>query len=160
MDGFVALYRWILAAKTAPKHGCASAWTNYAISIPTTFRYSLPSGLPLCACGNTEILALWILTEVNLNRGDFHRDTFIELVWSFEQKNPPTRFYPIGRQMLRSFQHVKRSARQKWPCLFCFHISSRNLQFLNMVPTIDLLVEQTSHFFYYSFLKVSVDQFS
>jgi len=25
MDGFVTLYRWILAAKTAPKHGRASA---------------------------------------------------------------------------------------------------------------------------------------
>jgi hypothetical protein len=25
MDGFVTLYRWILAAKTAPKHGCAPA---------------------------------------------------------------------------------------------------------------------------------------
>jgi hypothetical protein len=25
MDGFVTLYRWILTAKTAPKHGRASA---------------------------------------------------------------------------------------------------------------------------------------
>jgi hypothetical protein len=25
MDGFVTLYRWILAAKTAPQHGRASA---------------------------------------------------------------------------------------------------------------------------------------
>jgi hypothetical protein len=25
MDGFITLYRWILAAQTAPKHGRASA---------------------------------------------------------------------------------------------------------------------------------------
>lgn len=89
MDGFVAFYRWILAAKTAPKHGRTSAWTHYAISIPTTFHCSSASGLSFCARRNTEILALWILTEVDLNRTDFHRDTFIELIWSFEQKKIP-----------------------------------------------------------------------
>jgi hypothetical protein len=41
-------------------------------------------------------LALRILAEIDLNRPDLYRDTFIELVWSFEQRNPPTRFYPIG----------------------------------------------------------------
>jgi hypothetical protein len=55
-------------------------------------------------------MALWILAEINLNRTDFYRDTFIELIWSFEQKNPPIRFYLVGGQMLSTFQHVKRSA--------------------------------------------------
>jgi hypothetical protein len=54
----------------------------------------------------------WALTQISgdgnvqervvrLNRADFHRDTFIELAWSFEHRNPSTRFYPIGGQMLR-----------------------------------------------------------
>lgn len=99
-----------------------SAWTNYAISIPVTFLCSLPSGLSLRARRNTKIPALWILTEVNLNRADFHRHTFIKLVWSFEQRNSLTRFYPIGGQMLRSFQHVKRSARHLVPLDYSFYI--------------------------------------
>ena len=41
-----------------------------------------------------------------------------------------------------------------------YYISIRNLQFLNMAPDIDLKVLQPAHFFDYSFLKVSVDQFS
>jgi hypothetical protein len=93
MDGFVTLYRWILAAKMAPKHGRAPAGTNYVIRIPTSFRCSSTSGLSCSASRNTEILALRILAEIDLNRADLHRDTFIELVWSFEQKNPPTRFF-------------------------------------------------------------------
>jgi hypothetical protein len=52
-----------------------------------------------------------ILAEVDLNRADLCRGTFIKLAWSFEQKNPPNRFYLAGGQMLSSFQHVKRSAR-------------------------------------------------
>jgi len=52
--------------------------------------------LSVCTRWNTKILALWILTEVDLNPTDFYRDTFIELVWSFDQKNPPTRFYLVG----------------------------------------------------------------
>ena len=75
---------------------------------PTTFRCPSASGLSLCARRNTEILALRILAEIDLNLADLHRNTFIELVWSFEQRNPPTRFYSIGGQMLRNFQHVKR----------------------------------------------------
>jgi hypothetical protein len=39
---------------------------------------------------------MWILAEVDLNRADLYRDTFIKLVWSFEQKNPPNRFYLAG----------------------------------------------------------------
>jgi hypothetical protein len=58
------------------------------------FRCSLPSGLSLCARRNTEILALWILTEVDLNRTDFYRDTFIELGWFFEQKKSPYQILP------------------------------------------------------------------
>jgi len=88
MDGLVTLDRWILAAKTAPKHGCASARTNYPISIPTTFPGSSASGLPYRASWYAEILALWILAEIDLNRADLYRHTFIELGWSFEQKIP------------------------------------------------------------------------
>ena len=58
-----------------------------------------------------------ILAEIDLNRADLYRNTFSELVWSFGQKNHPTRLYPIGGQMLRRFQHVKRSARLVLPCL-------------------------------------------
>jgi hypothetical protein len=39
---------------------------------------------------------LRILAKIDLNRADLHRHTFIELVWSFEQRNPPTRFYLVG----------------------------------------------------------------
>jgi hypothetical protein len=59
-----------------------------------------------------------ILTEVDLNGADFYRDTFIELAWSFEQRNPPNRFYLVGGQMLSSFQHVKRPAHRNRRCLF------------------------------------------
>jgi hypothetical protein len=83
---------------------------------PTTLYVSPPrSAAPrplgcLAVLAGMPILALRILAEIDLNRADLYRDTFIELVWCFGQRNPPTRFYPIGRQMLRSFQHVKRSA--------------------------------------------------
>jgi len=96
------------------------------LSIPTTFRCSSASGLSYRASRNAEILALRILAEIDLNRADLLRDTFIEPVWSFEQRNPPTKLYPIGRQMLRSFQHVKRSAREKWLCLFCLGSSRKS----------------------------------
>jgi hypothetical protein len=87
------------------------------LGIAATVLCSFASGLFLCTCRDPEILALWILAEVALNRADFYRNTFIELVWSFEQRNPPNRFYLAGGQMLRSFQHVKRSARNFSPYL-------------------------------------------
>jgi hypothetical protein len=83
MDGFVAFDRWILAAKTAPKHGRASARTNYGISVPTGFRCPSASGLSYRASRNTKILTLRIFAEINLNRADLYRDTFMELAWSF-----------------------------------------------------------------------------
>jgi len=91
MDGFVTLYRWILTTKTAPKHRRASAWTNHGISIPPTFCCSSASGLCHRASRNTKILALRILTEIDLNPANLYRNTFIELTWSFEQRNPPYR---------------------------------------------------------------------
>lgn len=94
MDGFVAFDRWILAAKTAPKHGRASARTNYGITISPGFRCPWASGLSHRASRNAEILTLRILTEIDLNRADLYRYTFIELAWSFEQRNPPIRFLP------------------------------------------------------------------
>ena len=60
-------------------------------------------------------MALWILAEIDLNRAGRYRNTFTELLWSFGHRNPPIAFYPIGGQMLRSFQHVKRSARYDVP---------------------------------------------
>ena len=60
---------------------------------------------------NAEILALWILAKTDLNRVDRYRNTLSELLWSFRQRNPPIASYTIGGQKLRSFQHVKRSAR-------------------------------------------------
>mgnify|MGYP007042412967 CR=1 FL=1 len=62
----------------------------YSLVLTLRLRF----GLSLCARRNTEILALWILTEVDLNRADFSRDTFIELVWSFEQRKSPYQILP------------------------------------------------------------------
>jgi hypothetical protein len=45
--------------------------------------------LPNRASRNAEILALRILAEIDLNRADLYRDTFIELAWSFEHKKSP-----------------------------------------------------------------------
>ena len=35
-----------------------------------------------------------ILAEVDLNHADFYRDTFIKLVWSFDQKKSPYQILP------------------------------------------------------------------
>ena len=61
---------------------------NYAISIPATFRCSSAFGLSHRDSWNAEILALRILAEIDLNRAYLHRDTFIELVWSFGKEIP------------------------------------------------------------------------
>ena len=103
MNGFVAFYRWILATKTAPKHGRAPARTNYAIGIPAALRCALTSGLSFCACRNTKIMALWILAEINLSRADFYRDTIIELIWSSEQKKSSYQILPGRRTNVKYF---------------------------------------------------------
>lgn len=80
MNGFVTLYCWILAAKTAVKHRGATARAGYAIRISTTSRCSLASGLLFRARWHAEILAMRVLTEVDLDLADFNRNAFIELV--------------------------------------------------------------------------------
>jgi hypothetical protein len=44
------------------------------------FRRSHSSGLSFGACWNTKILAMRILTEIDLNLTDLDRDTLIKLV--------------------------------------------------------------------------------
>jgi hypothetical protein len=79
MDGFVTLYRWILAAKTAPKHGRASSWTNYAISIPTTFRCSSASGLSYRACGFLQKLTWIVPTSIGTRSSNWFGPLSIEI---------------------------------------------------------------------------------
>ncbi len=41
--------------------------------------------------------------EVDLDPVNFYRNTFIKMVWSFDQRNPPIRFYLIGGYMFNYF---------------------------------------------------------
>ena len=96
MDAFVTLYGWILAAKTAVKHRGTAARASYAVGISATFCRPLATGLSFWARRHTEILAMRVFTKVDLDLADFNRNTFVELVWSFRQINPPPGFYLEG----------------------------------------------------------------
>jgi len=73
---------------------CTKAWVCLGLNqprykYPTMFSGSSAPGLSCRARGYAEILALRILAEIDLNRADLYRHTFIKLVWSFEQKKSP-----------------------------------------------------------------------
>ena len=81
----MALLRFIVGYWPQKLHRSMGLGLNQLrYSTPTTFRCSSASGLSNRASRDAEILALRILAEIDLNRADLHRSTFIELVWSFE----------------------------------------------------------------------------